>query len=345
MLRAEPRAEQRLEPGQLTGQQKAAALLIALGPDLSAQVLKGFSETEVERLAREIVRMDMVQEEVKHAVLEEVFETTLAQQYITQGGLDYARALLDKTLGESRADEVISRLAARARPQPFDFIRDTDPLQLSTFLQAEHPQTIALVLAHLEPAHAANVLALLPVELQGDVAMRLASMDRTAPEVVKELSNALKKKLWTVLNQGFSRVGGLEYLVKVLNKVDRGTEKGILEWLDEANQDLAENIRRQMFVFENLVMLDDVSLQRVLRETDQRDLALALKVTSEELKARVFANLSQRAAEGLKEDMQLLGPVRVKMVEEAQSRIVEIVRRLERAEEIVITRGGEDVFV
>ncbi|MER3406049.1 MAG: flagellar motor switch protein FliG [Chloroflexota bacterium] len=331
--------------GALRGRQKAATLLIALGPEIAANVLRHLKESEVERLTMEIFAMEKVTEDLKDQVLEECYEMALARDFITSGGADYAREMLQQALGEQKANEILGKLVAARRPHAFDFVRDTDPGQLISFLQSEHPQTIALILSHLEPQQAAVIISGLPENLQSQVAMRIANMDRTPPEVVEHVERVLKRRLASVLNRDFTSVGGIDFLVKIINKVDRGTEKSILENLEQMNPDLAAQVRKLMFVFEDLVTLDDRSLQRVLREVDPKDLALALKGASDELRKKVFRNLSTRAAAMLQEEIEMSGPVRLRQVEEAQMRIVEVVRRLDEAEEIVISRGEDDVLL
>jgi flagellar motor switch protein FliG len=329
----------------LRGRQKAAALLISLGPEASAEVLKHFKESEIEALTVEVFQLEKIGEELKSQVLEEVYHMALARDFLTSGGMDYARDMLVRALGRDRAQEVIERLAASRRPQRFAFVRDSEPSQLAQFIGNEHPQTIALILSHLQPVQAAQTMSYLTPEVRTEVALRIATMDRTPPEVVEQVEDVLKRKLSSVITRDYTSVGGTQFLVNVLTTVDRGTEKQILEYLDETNVELAGEIRKLMFVFDDLVRLDDRSLQRVLREVDSKDLALAMRGTSEELQERIYRNQSTRAAQALREEMEIGGPVRLRQVEDAQSRIVNIVRRLEDAEEIVIQRGGEDVLV
>src|ERR671939_1250005 len=329
----------------LKGSQKAAALLIALGPDVSAEVLKHFRESEIEALTFEIFQLEKVTEETKGQVLEECYHMAVALDFITSGGAEYAREMLVRALGKEKAQEVIERMAASRRPQRFSFARDSDPAQLAQFIGNEHPQTIALILSHLQHTQAAQTMSYLTPEVRTEVALRIATMDRTPPEVVEQVEDVLKRKLSSVITRDYTSVGGTQFLVNVLTTVDRGTEKQILEYLDQTNAELAGEIRKLMFVFDDLVRLDDRSLQRVLREVDSKDLSLAMRGTSEELQERIFRNQSTRAAQALKEEMEIGGPVRLRQVEEAQQRIVNIVRRLEDSEEIVVQRGGEDVLV
>jgi flagellar motor switch protein FliG len=329
----------------LRGRQKAAALLISLGPEASAEVLKHFRESEIEALTVEVFQLEKIGEELKSQVLEEVYHMALARDFLTSGGMDYARDMLVRALGRERAQEVIERLAASRRPQRFAFVRDSEPSQLAQFIGNEHPQTIALILSHLQPVQAAQTMSYLTPEVRTEVALRIATMDRTPPEVVEQVEDVLKRKLSSVITRDYTSVGGTQFLVNVLTTVDRGTEKQILEYLDETNAELAGEIRKLMFVFDDLVRLDDRSLQRVLREVDSKDLSLAMRGTSEELQDRIYRNQSTRAAQALREEMEIGGPVRLRQVEDAQSRIVNVVRRLEDAEEIVIQRGGEEVLV
>ena len=330
---------------RLDGRQKATALLLALGPDLAAQVIRSFSDPELERLAAGLLATEPVAPEVQQQVVAEAYQLALLHRSLARGGVAYARQVLEQAVGRERAEELLAHALAYQQPHPLGFLRNTDPVHLASFLNQEHPQLVALVLAHLSPPKAAAVLRLLPTELQGEVAVRLATMDRAAPEVVQHLARAMERKLSLVLSHDSTTVGGADFLVKVLHQSDRGTEKSILDWLDRAKPSLAETIRQQLFVFEDLSKLDDRSLQRVLREVDLKDLALALKNAPAELREKVLHNLSARAADLLQEELELLGQVRRRLVEEAQHRIVEVVRRLEQAEEIVVSRGPEEELV
>jgi flagellar motor switch protein FliG len=329
----------------LKGRQKAAALLIAMGAEISSDVLKHFRDTDIETLTFEIFQLEKISEDTKSQVLEECYHMAVARDFITSGGADYARDMLVRALGKDRAQEIIERMAASRRPQSFGFARDSDPAQLAQFVGSEHPQTIALILSHLQATQAAQTMVHLAPELRTEVALRIATMDRTPPEVVEQVEEVLKRKLSTVISRDFTSVGGTQFLVNMLTTVDRGTEKQILEFLDGANAELAAEVRKLMFVFDDLVRLDDRSLQRVLREVDSKDLSLAMRGTSEELQERIFRNQSTRAAQALREEMEIGAPVRLRQVEEAQQRIVNIVRRLEDSEEIVVQRGGEDALV
>ena len=329
----------------ITGVQKAAILLIALGPERSAQVFKHLKDDEIEQLTLEIANTKSVPSDLKDAVLDEFYEVCLAQQYISEGGIAYAKELLDKALGEDRAKDVIGRLTASLQVRPFEFVRKADPSQLLNFIQDEHPQTIALILAYLPSAQAAAVVSALAPEKQADVARRIATMDRTSPDVIKEVEKVLEKKLASLVNQDYTIVGGVDSIVSILNTVDRSTEKHIMENLEIADPELADDIRRKMFVFEDIKLLDNRSIQTVLHEVDNNELAIALKNANEEVQKLIFDNLSSRLATMIKEDMDFMGPERLKDVEDAQQKIVNIIRKLEDSGEIVISRGGGDEIV
>ena len=331
--------------GTLTGKQKAAVLLVSLGPELSSLVFKHLRDEEIEELTYEIASLDKVMPEIREKVAVEFSQLAQARRYITQGGIEQAKEILEKALGAQKATEIIQRLTASLQVRPFDFARKTDPAQLLNFIQHEHPQTISLILAYLHPEQAAIILSALPGESQVEVAKRLAILDRTSPEVLEEIEATLEKKLSSFATQDFTMAGGLETAVGILNRVDRSTEKTIMEALEEDDPELAEEIKKRMFVFEDIVTLDDRSIQRVLREVDSRELALALKAASEEVAARIYKNMSKRAADMMKEDIEYMGPVRLRDVEEAQQKIVSIIRKLEEAGEIIVARGGEDEII
>ncbi|WP_297989853.1 flagellar motor switch protein FliG [Anoxybacillus sp.] len=333
------------QKGELTGKQKAAILLISLGPDVSASVYKHLSEEEIEKLTLEISNVRQVDAEKKETILEEFHQIALAQDYISQGGIAYAKQVLEKALGPEQAMNIINRLTSALQVRPFDFARKADPAQILNFLQNEHPQTIALVLSYLDPAQAGQILSALPQEMQADVARRIALMDRTSPEMINEVEQVLERKLSTTVVQDYTQTGGIEAVVEVLNGVDRATERTILDALEIQDPELAEEIKKRMFVFEDIVTLDNRAIQRVIREVDNADLLLALKVSSDEVKEVVFRNMSSRMAETFKEEMEFMGPVRLRDVEEAQSRIVAVIRRLEEAGEIVFARGGGDDII
>ena len=277
--------------------------------------------------------------------MDEFYEICLAQQYISEGGIGYARDLLEKALGADKAQTVIGKLTASLQVRPFEFVRKADASQLLSFIQDEHPQTIALILSYLPTSQAAAVVSSLPPEKQPDVARRIATMDRTSPDVIKEVEDVLEKKLNSLVNQDYTIVGGVDSIVEILNTVDRGTEKHIMETLEIEEPELADQIRRKMFVFEDILLLDNKSIQRVLRDVDNNDLSISLKNVSEEVQNAIFTNLSKRLASMIKEEMEFMGPVRVKDVEEAQQKIVNMLRNLEDSGEIIISRGGGDEII
>lgn len=331
--------------GEYNGKTKAAMLLISLGPEKSAEIFKHLKEEEIEQLTLEIANIRTVTPEDKERVLEEFYQICLAQEYIAEGGINYAKDILEKALGTQKALEVINKLTVSLQVRPFDFVRKADPSQLLNFIQNEHPQTIALILAYLKPQQSSIVLSALPQDKQADVARRIATMDRTSPEVIKEVERVLEKKLSSLVTEDFTAAGGVQSIVDILNSVDRGTEKYIMETLEIEDTDLAEEIKKRMFVFEDVLTLDNRSIQRFLREVDNSQLAIALKGSTEDVQKLIFGNMSKRLSEMIKEDIDFMGPVRLKDVEEAQQKIVNVIRKLEDAGEIVISRGGGDEII
>lgn len=333
------------ETREYTGKEKAAMLLITLGPERSAQIFKHLKEDEIEQLTLEIANIRSVSPQDKNKVLEEFYQICLAQEYIAEGGIGYAKAILEKALGTEKTMEIINKLTVSLQVRPFDFVRKADPSQVLNFIQSEHPQTIALILAYLKPQQAAVILSSLPQDKQADVARRIAVMDRTSPEIIKEVERVLEKKLSSLVTEDYTATGGLQAIVDILNSVDRGTEKFIMETLEIEDADLAEEIRKRMFVFEDILQLDNRSIQRFLREVDNSQLAIALKGATEEVQNVIYNNMSKRLAEMIREDIEFMGPVRLKDVEEAQQKIVNVIRKLEDAGEIIISRGGGDEIV
>ncbi len=330
---------------EYTGVQKAAILLIALGPEKSSSIFKHLKEDEIEELTLEIANTRSVSPQTKEEILNEFYQVCLAQQYIAEGGIGYAKELLEKALGDERAQDVITKLTASLQVRPFEFVRKTDPSQILNFIQDEHPQTIAMILSYLSAGQASMIIGSLPPEKQSDVAKRIAMMDRTSPDVIKEVERVLERKLSSLINQDYTIVGGVDSIVAILNSVDRSTEKHIMESLEIEEPELADEIRKKMFVFEDILLLDDRAIQRVLRDVDNNDLGVALKGANEEVQGVIFKNLSKRLASMIKEDMDFMGPVRMKDVEEAQQKIVSVIRKLEDAGEIVISRGGGDEII
>ena len=325
---------------KISGVQKAAILLIALGPEKSASIFKHLKEEEIEELTLEIANTRSVTPQLKEEIIDEFYQICLAQQYIAEGGITYAKELLEKALGNEKAMSVIGKLTASLQVKPFEFVRKTDAAQLLNFIQDEHPQTIALILSYLAPQQAALIISALPPERQSDVARRIAVMDRTSPDVVKEVEKVLETKLSSLVNQDYNIIGGVDAVVDILNTVDRSKEKHIMETLEVEEPELADEIRKKMFVFEDILLLDDRAIQRVLRDVENSDLGLALKGANEQVQNAIFNNLSKRLAVMIKEDMEFMGPVRMKDVEEAQQKIVNVIRKLEENQEIIISRGG-----
>ncbi|PWA13502.1 flagellar motor switch protein FliG [Pueribacillus theae] len=330
---------------KLTGKQKAAILLIALGPDVSAQVYKHLTEEEIEKMTLEITNVRKVDAQLKEEVLEQFHQIALAQDYISQGGIAYAKMVLEKALGKNDAMNIINRLTQTLQVRPFDFARKAEPAQILNFIQHEHPQTIALILSYLDPGVSGQILSDLPQEMQADIAKRMATMDRTSPEIINEVEQILERKLSTTVTQDYTQTGGVESVVEVLNSVDRATEKTILDALEIQDPELAEEIKKRMFVFEDIVTLDNRAIQRVIRDVENEDLLLSLKAASEEVKEIIYSNMSQRMVETYKDELEYMGPVRLRDVEEAQMRIVAVIRRLEESGEIVIARGGGDDII
>lgn len=331
---------------KLTGPQRAAGLLIALGPEASGKVLSRFKDHDIERLTWEITNIGQISAEIRDELLADAYRDAVAQDYVSNGGIDAAMEILEQAFGPERARELAKHIFENYKSVPFGFARELDALQLVSFLSNEHPQTVALILSYVAVDKAAAVMALLPPSIQAEVALRIARMERTAPEVVMEVEDLMQRKLAAVLSarSDLKQSGGPSALVKMLKSIDRVTERSILDTLDRLDPALAEEIRKQMFVFENIVQLDDRAIQRVLRDVDQKDLSLALKGAGEEVKRRILKNMSERAAAMLEEDMNVMGPVRIRNVEAAQGNIVNIIRKLDEAEEIVISRGDEDVL-
>ncbi|MEJ8776926.1 flagellar motor switch protein FliG [Pseudogracilibacillus sp. ICA-222130] len=330
---------------KLTGKQKAAILLISLGPDVSAEVYKHLSEEEVERLSLEISTIQKVDSDLKESIVEQFHQIAIAQQYISQGGVGYAKTVLEKAFGTQEATNIINRLTSSLQVRPFDFARKADPNQVLNFIQNEHPQTIALVLSYLEPEQAGQILSSLEEEVQADIACRIATMDSTPPDIITEIEHVLEKNISTSLTEDYTQTGGIQSVVEVLNEVDRSTERTILDTLEIQNPELAEEIKKRMFIFDDIVILDNRAIQRIIREVDNEDLKLSLRVASEEVKEVIFQNMSQRMVETFKEEMEFMGPVRLRDVEEAQTRIVGTIRRLDEIGEIVIARGGGDDII
>lgn len=328
------------------GVRKAAIVLIQLGREKAATVMNHLSETEVELISQEIARLQSISASETEQVLSEFRELVQVRANISQGGLAFAQGLLEESLGPDRAAEIMDRLNAAAIQMPFQFLHRADPVQLRSFIADEHPQVIALVLAHMTPDKASLLLSGLAAELQAEIAHRIAVMDQTSPEIIRSVEQILERKLSSVLQPAeMSQVGGLDPLVNIINRSDRSTERQIVEGLETLDPALAEEVRSRMFMFEDIVQLDDRSVQQVLRQVDNAELALALKGVTDTVRAKITGNLSERAAENLLEEVELLGPTRLAQVEEAQQKVIRTIRQLEERGEIMIRRGSEDEFV
>jgi len=330
----------------MTGLRKAAIFLLSIDRETAASVMRNLDRSMFEDITREIASVSDLSSSDRNAVMEEFYNAVLARSYAEEGGLDYARSLLQQSLPKEDADRLIDQIEHQLRQKPFSFLQDAEGENLLTFIQEEHPQTIALILAHLPAGKASEILAGLAGAKQVEVVARIAHMEQTNPEVIKQVEEGLAERLKGVVNQTFQQVGGVEHVAEMLNLADRATEKGILESLESDDPDLVESIRRLMFVFEDILLVNDKGIQTVMKEIDQGELALALKTASDDLKKKIFDNMSERAAELIKEDMEYMGPVRLSDVEGAQQRIVDVVRRLEDAGEVIISgRGGDSEIV
>jgi flagellar motor switch protein FliG len=329
----------------VTGRKKAAVLLVSLGPERAAEVFRHLRDEEIEALSLEMARLQQVDADTTHSVMEEAAATATAQASLSAGGVDYARDVLERALGPDRAKEIVGRLSSVIERRPFEFLRRTPPDQLVTFLRSESPQTTALVVANLHTTLASQVLSHLPEAEQADIALRIARMGETSPEVVRQVETVMRQKLDSVVQEEVSTVGGIKSLAEILNNADRSTERNVLDSLTEADEELAAEVRRLLFVFEDIIKLDDRAIQAVLRDADQKDLALALRGVSDEVKDRILANMSERGAQMLVEEMEFQPPQRKRVIEEAQGRIVAIVRKLEEAGAVVLSRGDEDAVL
>jgi flagellar motor switch protein FliG len=326
------------------GRKRAAALLIALGPELAAEVLRHLPDEDIGRLTWEIVGIGQLSAQEREDILSHFYEAAMGRDFVSVGGLEYAQEMLEKAVGKDRAVEITSKLGKHAGSRPFTFLQQVDTKDLVNFLQGEHPQVIALVLAYLPTDKASEVLSHLPEETQPELSVRVAMMQRTAPDVLEDVENVIRTRLGTVFSPraDIQSAGGIDAVVELLRRVDLATEKVILEGLERTDPETANEVRKRMFVFDNVTLLDDRSIQRVLREIDSKDLGIALKGATDEVKQRIITNMSERAGKMLQDDMQAMGPVRLSQVEEAQGRVVAVIRRLEEAEEIFVMRGGEE---
>jgi flagellar motor switch protein FliG len=327
---------------ELSAVRKAAILVLAMDQETAAAILKGLSRERVEEISREIASLERISPEVRQAIVKEFYNLVLARKYADSGGLAFAKTLLNKTLPPDEARRIISTIEHQVHAQPFSFLQKTEKENLITFLAEEHPQTIALILSHLPATMASEILVGLPKERQVEVMTRIAHMDQTSPDIIEEVERGLEKRLAGLVSEHFEKVGGVNHVAEILNTAGRAAERAILEGLEVEDPDLVEDIRRLMFVFEDILRVNDKGIQAVLKEVENEELALALKTASDELKNKIFGNMSERAATLIKEEMEFMGPVRVSDVEAAQQKIVDIVRRLEDAGEVIIAGKGGD---
>ncbi len=329
----------------IPGKAKAAILLIFLGPETSGHILQSLTDAEIELLTIEIAKARKISTDEKLSVLFEFEQMMMARKFVSEGGLEYAKTLLEKTIGPGKALEVLAKMGTSLQVQPFEAARTADPTQLATLIQNEHPQTVALILAYLQPEKSAVILQSMTADTQVEIAKRLALMDRTSPEITREVENYLEERLSSIIGQDFTSVGGIGSLIGVLNAVERATEKNIIETMEVQEPSLAEEVKKRLFVFEDVVLIDDKSLQHLFKEIDMKDLSVALKGVTDEVKEKFYKNMSKRAAEMLKEEMAYMGPVRMRDVDQAQQRIVAVVKKLEGRGEIVISRPGEEELI
>jgi len=335
----------RKNEAEISNRRKAAIMLTLLGPESSAKVLNLLSEEEIELLSLEVARLEKVTPDVRDAIITEFHQMAQAQDFISEGGVDQAKKMLESAFGSERADLMIRKILNAMQVVPFEFLKKADPTQVLTFIQDEHPQTIALILSYMPMNQSATLLTKLPTELRADVAERIATMEQTPPDVVRRVEQVLEKKVSSVLSTEMTKAGGPTMLVDLLNRVDRSTERLILESLAESNPEMADQIKNMMFVFEDIINLDDKAIQSIMKEVDVKDLATALKGVPQEVQDKVYKNMSERAMNMLKEDMEFMGPVKVRVVEESQQKIVAIIRRLEESGEIQVGRSEDDVLV
>jgi len=335
-----------MEYDSLTSTQKAAIALVAFGAEVSSLVLKGLDEKELEAITVAIANLRDVPAEIEDKIIEECHEIFMARQYISQGGVDYAKSILEKAVGTTKAGIIMQRLESSFKSSGFSLLKDIDPKQLSSFLQNEHPQTIALILTQLNAQNAAGVLSEFSPELQAEVSLRIAMMEKIAPEILTEIEQTLEGHFERTAGGEMSASGGAKSIAEVLNLIDPSAEKNILQSLEAEDPDLAAEIKNMMFVFDDLILLDDRSIQRLLKEVETKDVAISLKAANDEVKTKIFANISERVKVMIEEEMEFMGPTRLSDVEAAQSRIVEIVRRLEEEGQIIVSgRGGKEEII
>ena len=326
---------------ELGGRAKAAILLACIGPENASRIMNSLNDEEVEQMTLNLSGLGTVEPDIRSAVFDEFHQMAVAKSFVSTGGMEYAKELLEKSFGAERAFDILNKLQTSLQQVPFQFLRRADPRQIASFIQDEHPQTISLILAHLEPTTAALILSTLSPDAQADVVMRIAAMDRTTPEIVREVERVLERKMAAVFSQGFTFTGGVKDVAEILNRVERSMEKAIMAELEENDPELADEISRLMFTFDDIVYVDDAGIQKALREIESKELALALKAANEDVAEKVYRNMSERAREMIKEEIEFMGPTRLKNVEEAQQKIVAVLRRLEESGELIVSgRGG-----
>lgn len=330
----------------MSGIKKAAILLISLGAETSAEIMRLLPESYIQKVSYEIANIDYVNPTEREEILNEYLEMSQARQYVIDGGVDYAREVLNRALGAQRAKEVIDLLnQIQLRERPFNIARKADPMQLKNLLLSEQPQTVALVLCYMQPDKAAQILAQFPLELQTEIAERIGTITRTSPAVIEKIEKVIENKFSSYIENDTETVGGVHALVEILNSVGRTTEKNIIEVLEERQPELADEVKANLFTFEDIISLNPSDVQKVLRHVDNDDLMLALKGVSDDIRNFIFQNMSSRAVETIKEDMQFMGPARLSAVEEAQTKIVAIIRSLDESGEIYIRRGDQDAII
>lgn len=329
---------------KLTGRQKAAMLLVAIGPDQAAEIFKYLKEDEIEQVSMEIANIKKLRHENQEGVIEEFYQLCLAREYMAEGGMDYAQDILERAFGTSKAEELVKRMnnTLKRLGRPFDFIKNIDATQLVNFIKDEHPQTIAVILYNIKPTQASTVLMSLPDDKQAEVAKRIANMDKPSGVVINKVEELLMKRIGTSVKPEDMETNGIETITDILKVVDRTTERNVMGMLEVEDKSLAEEIRKKLFTYDDIVRLDDKTMQRIMREVDNHTIAMALKGSSEEMQSLVYRNISSRAEEMIKEEIEVMGPVKLKDVEKAQVEIVAVVLELEKQGEIVIAKGGEE---
>ncbi|BDQ02861.1 MAG: flagellar motor switch protein FliG [Ignavibacterium sp.] len=336
-----------LSKDQINGIQKAALLMIALDIETAASVLKYLDPEQVEKISAEITRVKNIPSKVVDSIMQDFYDMVTAREYVLEGGLEYAQAILEKSFGMNKAIEIVDKVKSLTTLKGFDVLKKADSVQLVSFLSKEHPQTIALILSHLNPDQTAEALKELSPELRADVAYRIATLGKVSPQTLKQIEKVVDEMAGTTLSQSVSKIGGSKSLANILNRLNLNLTKEILEQIEINDPDVAAEVKRLMFMFEDIINIQDKDIQKILKEVDRKDLALALKVADDALRNKIFSNMSERAADLLKEELQYMGMVKLKEVEAAQSKIIDIIKSLEESGEISLNMRGskEDVYV